>query len=305
MNFDPSQFPFDHPISLLIQQRTSVRTYSGNPVPEELLDQLGQFLKFCDQGPLHNRVRIQMTAAEEEDAQNLKGLGTYGFIKNPAGFLIGAVQKGPGTLEDFGYLMEAAILRATDLGLGTCWLGGTFQRSRFSRQIKLRKEEILPSVVSFGMEADQPRALDAAVRQTAGSDQRKPWSALFFKDDWGTPLPPEEAGSFRTPLEMLRLAPSASNKQPWRILIQGQRVHFFLQRTANYPSAVWKTLLGIADLQRVDLGIAMSHFELTALQEGLKGSWMKLDSPPLPDEHSPEYLISWKVSGEKRTQVKN
>jgi len=37
--------------------------------------------------------------------------------------------RGDKNLEDFGYLMEEAILFATGLGLGTCWLGGSFTKS--------------------------------------------------------------------------------------------------------------------------------------------------------------------------------
>lgn len=32
------------------------------------------------------------------------------------------------------------------------------------------------------------------------------------------PLEKEEAGNYEAALEMVRIAPSASNKQPWRIL---------------------------------------------------------------------------------------
>ena len=30
-----------------------------------------------------------------------------------------------------------------------------------------------------------------------------------------------------------------------------------------------------ADLQRVDIGVAMCHFELTAREQGLAGEWVK------------------------------
>jgi nitroreductase len=61
----------------------------------------------------------------------LKGLGTYGFIKGATGFIMGTVGHSEKNLEDYGYVMERAILFATDIGLGTCWFGGTFTRSRF------------------------------------------------------------------------------------------------------------------------------------------------------------------------------
>jgi hypothetical protein len=61
------------------------------------------------------------------------------------------------------------------------------------------------------------------------------------------------------------MAPSATNKQPWRIVRDGAAWHFYLRRTKGYGkgSALF-TVLRIADLQRVDLGIAIRHFELVA-----------------------------------------
>ena len=52
-------------------------------------------------------------------------------------------------------------------------------------------------------------------------------------------------------------------------------------------------LLRLADLQRIDMGIAMCHFELVAQQCGLKGCW-EVDDPGLekPGE-SIEYTVSW------------
>jgi len=37
-------------------------------------------------------------------------------------------------LENFGYRMELIVLHATDLELGTCWLGGTFFTQQFLAQ---------------------------------------------------------------------------------------------------------------------------------------------------------------------------
>ena len=75
------------------------------------------------------------------------------------------------------------------------------------------------------------------------------------------------------------MAPSASNKQPWRVVRRGDDWHFYLQRTKGYGkgSALF-AVLRLADLQRVDLGIALCHFELAARELGLAGEWV-LDEP--------------------------
>lgn len=284
---------FDQPVTDLIEQRFSCRTYRPEPIEPESRERLTDFFEATRVGPLGNRARFKLIAAHEEDASALRGMGTYGFIKNPTGFIIGACRDEEMSLEDYGYLMEAIILRATDLGLGTCWLGGTFNRSRFAREIDLGDDEIIPAVTSLGYIAEDPRRVDQTIRNTAGSDRRMTWSELFFERSFDQPLERQAAGEFALPLKMVRIGPSASNKQPWRIVKIDDAWHFYLRRTPGYPSPVFNLLLGLADLQRVDIGIAMCHFELTAKHLGLEGDWA-LDDPgiALLDKHT-EYVISW------------
>ncbi|NQS91499.1 MAG: nitroreductase family protein [Chloroflexi bacterium] len=249
--------------------------------------------KELQEGPFSNRIRIKIVSAQDNDGQQIRGLGTYGFIKNPTGFIIGSTGDAPGSLEDFGYLFEQLILRVTDLGLGSCWLGGTFTKSRFAQLMDLRENEVIPSVISIGYPADQQAWVDRIARIYAGADRRLPWQQIFFSDTFDHPLDQADAGSYQETLEVVRLAPSASNKQPWRILKSGQQWHFYLQRTNNYPPPVFSSLLKLADLQRIDLGIAMAHFELSAREEQLSGEW-NINDPgiPLPDTKI-EYISSW------------
>jgi hypothetical protein len=123
-------------------------------------------------------------------------------------------------------------------------------------------------------------------------------SCLFscgrFDENFGTPLNDEKAGAYATPLETIRMAPSASNNQPWRIVRDSEtdRFHFYLQRTEKYRERN-KKWFGMADLQRVDMGIAMCHLALACNELGLKGSW-KIDEPRnvvLPERTT--YSVTW------------
>ena len=103
------------------------------------------------------------------------------------------------------------------------------------------------------------------------------------------PLHEDASEAYSTVLEMVRLAPSASNRQPWRIVWGdgGECYHLFLQRTKGYRATVGM------DLQRVDMCIGMCHFELSARELGLSGRWesRRPDSGRLPERT--EYVASW------------
>jgi hypothetical protein len=283
---------FSQPVMELIQQRFSSRSYQSRPISAEARGYLLDFLATLDTGPLGTPARFTLSAAAEQERDALRSLGTYGFIKNPTGFIIGVVRRDIKDLEDFGYLMERAVLVATGLGLSTCWLGGSFRRSSFAKKIDVQTHEVLPAVISAGYSTSPDGASDA-VRRRVGGDSRLPWEALFFAERFGNPLTREAAAGYALPLEGVRLGPSASNKQPWRIVNNGDAWHFYVQRTPGYRNQLGARLLHVEDLQRVDMGIAMAHFELVAAELGLKGQWAVAEPALRKLDELTEYAVTW------------
>jgi nitroreductase len=281
------------PIETIIRERRSCRTYLPDTLKPEDLDALERHLAAGLPGPFGSEARMKLITSGEGDADELRGLGTYGFIKNAPAFVAGAVGDSRRALEDYGYRMEGVIFAATERGLGTCWLGGSFTRSSFSARVGLRPGETLPAVAAMGYMAERPRVRDRLLRLAAGSDGRRPWEELFFDEIFGVSLSREAAGRGAFPLSMVRLAPSASNRQPWRIVRTGNRWHFYLARSNGYRERN-RMMFGIGDMQRIDMGIAMYHFEAAARSSGMPGSWDEAEPGiPLPDTLT-EYLVTWR-----------
>jgi nitroreductase len=284
---------YTRPITELVRQRYSCRSYSNQPIQTEVRKKLADFARSLHTGPLGNRSRFELVASSDGDQSALKKLGTYGFIKGANGFIVGATNSGEMGMEDFGYQLECIVLYATDINLGTCWLGGTFTKSSFAKKISTNDDEIVPAVISVGYIAQNPRRLDALIRRGARADQRLPWDQLFFEEDLETPLSTRTADDYAEPLEMLRLAPSASNKQPWRVFKAGNRWHFYIQRTSGYKQRKTVRLFTVADLQRIDMGIAMCHFELTTIELGLGGYWESKEPGLQKSDELIEYTVTW------------
>lgn len=283
------------PVLETARRRYSCRTYLPQPLSATERAAVGALLASMTHGPFGAAVRFRLLAASEEDGQALRGLGTYGFISGAPAFIAGAVGPGAKNLEDYGYVLEQVVLGATALGLGTCWLGGSFRRSRFAEAVALGDGELLPAVAALGHPAKHAKR--GLFRRAIKATRRRPFEELFFDRSLSAGLTPDRAGPYASALETLRLGPSASNKQPWRVVRQGDDWHFFLRRTPGYHKASFLFgLVQMADLQRVDLGIAMCHFELQARADGLTGRWVH--QPPLlelPPET--EYSATWRTEG--------
>jgi len=271
-----------------IQARKSCRTYGNRAIAPGKISELKHFLASNKETPFGSKVRFLLLDFNELEISELKNLTTYGIIKGARQFIVGTVEKQPRAMEDYGYCMEKNILKATSMGLGTCLLGGTFKRSGFAGKINLGESELLPVVSPVGYSSDKRSVVDRMFRFVAASDKRKPWHELFYLHDIDTGLDKENSGSFHTSLECVRIAPSASNKQPWRIIKSRDQnsFHFYLKRTPGYENIVKDIRL-----QNVDMGIAMCHFELSANELGFTGDW-NVNNPQIKSDGM-EYIVSW------------
>lgn len=101
-------------------------------------------------------------------------------------------------------------------------------------------------------------------------------------------LTPEHAGQFRDALEMVRLAPSATNKQPWRTVVCGDVVHFYEKKAKGMSNNE------LGDIQKVDMGIALAHFDLTLKEAGVNGCFVARD-PGFDIEDTIEYIVTYEV----------
>ncbi|PKL15687.1 MAG: nitroreductase [Spirochaetae bacterium HGW-Spirochaetae-5] len=275
-----------------IMKRYSCRSYTDTPLSERDRSDISELISQKFTGPFGSSTRFTLFAAEPTDSTALKGLGTYGFIKNPAAFIAGIVNESEMVPEDFGYSMESIILHVTEMGLGSCWLGGSFKRSSFGKKAGILDTETIPAVASIGYKADKRTLTDGIIRTSAGSAKRKNSNEIFFTDTMNE-LNIDFNVGYGKVLEMVRLAPSASNKQPWRIVKEeGKNIfHFYLERTTSYTMMI--KLLKYADLQRIDMGIAMYHFETAAAESGLKGKWI-IDQPlDIKTPKGWDFTITW------------
>lgn len=277
---------FGTSVNEIIRKRLSVRTYLEKPLTPEIVEKLRRFFLTLE-GPFGGSLRFELIERDLVLKGSNTKLGTYGVIRGASTYVVALAEKADRDLEDIGYSLEKTILYATSLGLGTCWLGGTFKKSEFSKAIEQKDYEILPCITPIGYPSSSKSVIDSAMRFVAGSKNRKGWDELFFSSNFSQRLSESEAGKYVIPLEMLRLAPSASNKQPWRIVKDTNKSHFYLKHTKGYAKYL------AYDLQRVDMGIAMCHFELAANELGIDGKWHISDPGSIETPQDTEYVVSW------------
>ncbi|MDA8425949.1 MAG: nitroreductase family protein [Treponema sp.] len=276
-----------------IHRRISVRTYDSAPLEPAAAAALRASFLEAVPGPFGGRPRFLLLERGEDGAEGRR-LGTYGQIRDAPAFIVGAVERGPRAMEDYGYALEGIVLKATELGLGSCWLGGLFDRTFISHALAADDAEVIPACCPVGTPASRIGVQDRIIRLGAGSRRRKDPAELFFEHGAdGSWQALRAEGKLAELLEAVRIGPSASNKQPWRLLFDrsADRLCLFLREDRLYNAA-----LGEIKLQNLDMGIAMRHIESAATALGLRGSWsLAGDAPRSPDERL-RYIAAWQFA---------
>lgn len=152
----------------------------------------------------------------------------------------------------------------------------------------LSKED-LEKLSSFMSKMENPYGIKVVCKLLDGKEQKLGCpvvSGTDLKEDFNTPLMMEQTDALAYPLEMLRWAPSAVNKQPWRVIVAEKGVHFYLRHNKGFKSKE------VGDMQKIDMGIALCHFALAAEEKDLKLQFC-INDPEIPAEEDTEYIASY------------
>jgi hypothetical protein len=274
-----------------IKLRKSWRTYIPIGLNASQKKELTTFIENLPSSPFSHfgsKTKFEILDMNEIDPSQATQLGTYGFIKGARQFLVGSYTNSDYCIENYGYLFELIILKATEMGLGTCWLAGSFNRSGFSSAFNIKSEENVPAVSPVGPITGHRRLFDIMMRFSMKAKSRFPWAKIFFNGDFTTSLTENEAGKFKEILEMVRIGPSAANGQPWRIVKENgsNKFHFFVDDPPEGKK-------GFTLFRRLDLGIAAAHFDLVCQKTEYNGNWT-FDAPNITLPNHINYRFSWK-----------
>lgn len=213
--------------------RISRRAY----IPEFLSDEKKAALQniidgLCERSGL----KIMLMENGEECFSLFKSYGMFSGVKS---YLALAGKADDEKLhEKIGYYGEELVLEATRLGLGTCWVAGSYDKA--STHVPLSEDESLYCVISVGEIKTEENLKEKFLSGVIKMKRKKPdemCEAYDNSPEW-----------FRSGMDCVANAPSAQNKQP-----------VFFRLT---PDGVKTKLLGIYNVNKVDLGIAEYHFEL-------------------------------------------
>ncbi|MHB9149671.1 MAG: nitroreductase family protein [Thermoleophilia bacterium] len=201
-------------------------------------------------------------------------LHVYGKVSSPSALVFVGDQRVLGAAARAGYTGEAAVLEATALGFATCWIGGGVHRGAVEEFLKLEPYEHVYSISALGYTSGEPSLGERATAGLVKARKRKSLESIAPGiRTWPTQV--------RVGVEAARLAPSATNRQPWRFTFAPASQDPGSSNGPVGPGAKVRLSFERADTpvisKRLDCGIAMLHFELGVRAAGVAGSWALLE----------------------------
>ena len=220
-----------------INIRTSRRKYLEGALDEDHVEKLQELIVAYNQ---LGGFRIELVLNNGEAFKGFtRSYGMLSGVNHYIGFI--ANDDDPDADEKIGYYGELLVLHATVLGLGTCWVGGTFSKSK--TPFILAEGERLACLITVGKVEVEPSSKEKFIYKLTHR-KTKSVEEMFTSDgavpDW-----------FLKGMEAVRKAPSAMNKQPVMFTYQDGCVTATVKSTTKYLIAF-------------DLGIAKLHFELAS-----------------------------------------
>ena len=262
-----------------IIERKSVRTYDGKNLKPEDLKVLKEYAENIET-PFGIPAEFRFLEADKYGLKSpvLSGVNLY---------VAGKTEIVPYADGSFGYAFEKLVLKAQSMGIGTVWIAGTMNRDAFEKAMELKDNEFMPAVSPLGYPTKRSMR-EILMRKGIKADSRIAYDKLFFEGSFKSPISGSKYSELKEVLETVRWAPSAVNKQPWRVVVCDEMIHFYEHHDKGYKHA------NGMDLQKVDLGIAICHFDLALSEKGFNHE-IVIDDPGLETPQDVEYIASFKM----------
>jgi len=214
-----------------IENRVSRRKFEKAPITGREKENIVSLIN-----QLNEASGLTMAFIEDGSGAFGKLRKSYGLFTNVRSLILMKGKKDDKDLkEKVGYYGENLVLAITDLGLGTCWVGGTFDKD----ELPIGSGEELVCVVVAG-KVEAP-SLKEKMMRSATHRKVKSMEERIISDQ---PLPQWAQNGMKAVL----FAPSAKNTQ--KVMFKYENSILSAQIADDYA------------MDLIDLGIAKKHFEI-------------------------------------------
>ena len=181
-------------LDTILETRRSIRSFDAKPVSEKYLlaiceaarvapsacnSQTWRFIAVTDPGIIQKICKEGMRPVIpnkwlKQAPLVIVGCSQLDIVANRIGGKITGIEY---YQIDIGIAMEHMVLKATELGLGTCWIGW-FRENRIKELLAIPEKIKVSALLAVGYQKDVP----------LGKKKRKPLHKILYSEKWGNPF---------------------------------------------------------------------------------------------------------------------
>ena len=215
----------------IVKSRHSVRKYTDKKIEGEVLEELKSIIDECNQ---EGQLNIELVVNEEKAF----GKSHYGNFQNCKNYIVMIGDKKDKKIDEkCGYYGEKIVIRAQELGLNTCWVALTYNKSEVPCKLEDNEKIVIVIATGYGVNGGTAHK---------GKSFENVSKTIDNVPDW-----------YKKGIEYALLAPTAINQQKFK----------FELKKVNEVSL---KASGIGPCTKIDLGIVKYHFELGAGKDNFK-----------------------------------
>lgn len=266
----------------IIENKHSVRDYKKTTVKTSDLTILKSYAAECKK--LIPSLNVQIEIFDKERVfDKINGLAGYnGILLDAPNYIFIVSESNEHYIENAGYIGEELSLKATEIGLGSCWV--TFKDGdEILKRLNIVTDKKLAAILAIGYEdknANKTVVSNAKAGGNyskadvkiveAGSRNSIPTEDLVYIDTWENTISAQELEE-RGMLDAFKyatMAPSTLNRQPWRFLLNNGIAVLVVRDDKDTDEYE----------EKIDAGIVMLYFEAVMEESMFKPVW-KLEKP--------------------------
>lgn len=233
-----------------IYKRKSLRKYSMMNLEKETLEEITGLMKNLPVREDSCTVTLRLI----EDGYSLsQKMSLLGKVSAPH-YIVVTGTRNEAFLISAGYSIEHLVLKLTEIGIGTCYLGHALDKATATRIFGMDQDEDVLITIAIG------KAMVSGNEQFGQGDDRKreSFNTLVLE---GIPNPNQ-----RKIIEAVRVGPSYMNSQRWRFTITDDEIRLH-KKGLDFLRSRFFGMSGY-----FDMGIAICHMELAAKYLGYKST---------------------------------
>lgn len=246
-----------------LKNRKSVRDFKNKKVNEVVLKKVNEEIKELEKEIRKGNINFNLYEDGGKIYSLLKGIGGYSgvMIESPHYITLELADREYSTVIYGSYCLEKLITKLNSLGLDTCWISVKDIEENKKKEIFVKSEGKIDYMLAIGYPKLRNPFIPEPFSERIGVDE-----LVFFKDI-GRRLSMEEleARGLEDLFFYVRFAPSTMNKQPWRFVLDNEKVKLLLTYKEGEEPLY------------VDAGIIMYYFEALANTQGIKSKWKLID----------------------------